>query len=85
MLVAQSCPTLCNPINCSPLGSSVHGIFLARILEQVVIPLPRDLPHQGMEPASPASPALQADSLLLSHQGSPITNYMDAQIIIDMR
>ena len=31
-----------------------------------------DLPDPGMEPASPVSPALQADSLLLSHQGSPI-------------
>ena len=31
-LVAQSCPTLCNPLNCSPPGSSVHGVFLARIL-----------------------------------------------------
>ena len=31
--VAQSCPTLCNPMDCSPPGSSVHGIFQARILE----------------------------------------------------
>ena len=29
----QSCPTLCNPMDCSPLGSSVHGILRARILE----------------------------------------------------
>ena len=31
--VAQSCPTLCDSINISPPGSSVHGIFLARVLE----------------------------------------------------
>ena len=31
--VAQSCLTLCNPLDCSPLGSSVHGISPARILE----------------------------------------------------
>ena len=31
--VAQSCPTLSNPMDCSPLGSSVHGIFQARVLE----------------------------------------------------
>ena len=31
--VAQSCPTLCDPMDCSPPGSSVHGIFQARILE----------------------------------------------------
>ena len=35
--VAQSCPFLCNPMNCSLSGSSVHGIFQARILEWVAI------------------------------------------------
>ena len=29
----QSCPTLCNPIDCSPPGSSIHAIFQARVLE----------------------------------------------------
>ena len=38
MLVAQSCPTLCNPLDCSVLGSSVLGILLARILEWVTNP-----------------------------------------------
>ena len=38
VLVAQSCLTLCNPTNCSPLDSSVHGIIQARILEWVTIP-----------------------------------------------
>ena len=36
--VAQSCPTLCNPTDCSLLGSSVHGILLVRILEWVAVP-----------------------------------------------
>ena len=31
--VTQSCPTLCNPTDCSPPGSSAHGIFQARVLE----------------------------------------------------
>ena len=31
--VAQSCPTLCNAMDCSLLGSSIHGIFQARVLE----------------------------------------------------
>ena len=50
-LVAQLCPTLCDPIDCSPPGSSVHGISQARILEWVVIPSskgssqPRDRTH----------------------------------------
>ena len=38
MLVARSCLTLCDPMDCSLLGSSVHGILQARILEWVVIP-----------------------------------------------
>ena len=33
--VAQSCPTLCDPMNCSLPGSSIHGIFQARVLEWV--------------------------------------------------
>ena len=37
MLVAQFCPNLCDPIDCSPPGSSVHGILQARILEWVAI------------------------------------------------
>ena len=35
--VAQLCPTLSNPMDCSPPGSSVHGIFQARVLEWVAI------------------------------------------------
>ena len=38
MLVAQSCPALCDPMDCSPPGSSVHGILQARILEWEDIP-----------------------------------------------
>ena len=41
VLVAQSCPTLCDPIDCSPPGSSVHGILQARILEWVAVSFPR--------------------------------------------
>ena len=33
LLSHQSCPTLCDPMDCSPPGSSVHGIFQARVLE----------------------------------------------------
>ena len=40
-LVAQSCPTLCHPMNCSPPGSSVHGLLQARILEWVAMPSSR--------------------------------------------
>ena len=69
--VAQSCLTLCDPMECSPSGSSVHEILQARILEWIAFPPLGDLPHPGMEPASAEAPALQADLLPLSHQGSP--------------
>ena len=41
VLVAQSCPTLCNPMNCSPPGSFVYGIFQARILEWFAVSFSR--------------------------------------------
>ena len=40
-VVAQSRPTLCNPVDCSPPGSSVHGILQARILEWVAVSFSR--------------------------------------------
>ena len=55
----QSYPTLCNPIDRSLSGSSVHGILQASILEWV-FPSPRDLLDLGIKLRSPA---LQADSL----------------------
>ena len=64
VLVAQSCPTLCDLMDCSPSGSSVHGIFQARILEWVAISLSKEnsrgLPDPRIEPRSPT---MQADSL----------------------
>ena len=41
--VGQSCPTLCDPRDCSPPGSSVRGILQAGMLEWVAIPSPGDL------------------------------------------
>ena len=59
--VAQSCLTLCDPVDCSLPGFSIHGILQARILEWVLpFPSPGDLPNPGIEPRSPA---LQAHSL----------------------
>ena len=65
----QSCPVLCDPMD-SP-GSSVHGIFQARILEWVAMPSSRDLSDPGIELTPPAASDLQVDSLKLSHWGSP--------------
>ena len=39
--VTQLCLTLCNPMDCSPPGSSVHGIFQARVLQWVAIAFSR--------------------------------------------
>ena len=58
--VAQLCPTVCNPIDCSPLGSSVHGLFWQEYRSQLPFPPPGNLPLPGIEPGSPT---LQADSL----------------------
>ena len=35
--VAQSCPILCDPMDCSPPGSSIHGIFQVKVLEWIAI------------------------------------------------
>ena len=49
VLVAQSCPTLCNSVDCSLPGSSVLGIFQARILEWVAISFSKGIfPTQGL-------------------------------------
>ena len=66
----QLCQTLCNPIDCSPPGSSVHGILLARILEWVVMPLLGDLPDPGTELMTLKSPAL-AVHLPIAPPGNP--------------
>ena len=47
--VAQSCPTLCDPIDYSLPGSSVYGIFQARVLEWGALPSPEDLPDPGIK------------------------------------
>ena len=50
----QLCPTLCNPTDGSPPGSSVHGIFQARVWNGMPLPSPRDLADQGIKSVSPA-------------------------------
>ena len=46
----QSCPILCDPMDYSPSGSSVHGILQARILEWIAMPSSRDFPEPGIKP-----------------------------------
>ena len=53
---AKSCTTVCDPMDCSPPGSSVHGILQARILEWVAISF-------SSGPSQPRSPAIQNKKL----------------------
>ena len=48
----RSCPTLCNPMDCSPPGSSVHGILQARVLEWVAMPSSRESSPPRVKSAS---------------------------------
>ena len=50
----QSCPTLSDPMDCSPPDSSVHGTLQARIWSGLPRPPPGGLPEPGTEPQSPA-------------------------------
>ena len=66
--VTQSCPSLFDPMDCSLSGSSVHGIFQARVLQWIAVSSPGDLPDPGIEPGSLA---LQADALPSEPPGKP--------------
>ena len=68
--VAQSFPTLCDPMDWGPPGSSVPGILQARILEQVAIRYSRGH-HPEIEPMSPASPILAGGFFLTAPPGKP--------------
>ena len=68
----QSCPILCNPMYCSPPGSSVHGIFQARILKWVAISFSRGFSHpRGWIYISFVS-CIAGDSLPAEPSGKPI-------------
>ena len=68
-LVVQLCLILSDLMDCSPPGSSVHGILQARILEWLPFPSPGDLTDPGIEPGSPT---LKADSLLSEPPGKSL-------------
>ena len=80
VLVTQSCPTLCDPMDCSPPGSSVHGILQAKMLEWVTIPsrgssLPSDWTQvsYSLQPEPPQMiknlPAILGDPGLIPESG----------------
>ena len=83
-LGTQLCPTLCDPMGCSPPGSSVHRTSQARILEWVGLPFSRE----SSQPRARIQVSCIGDSLLncrwilywLSHQGSP--QYMPPKVLL---
>ena len=77
MQVAQSCPILGNPMDCSLPGSPVHGILQARILEWFAIPSSRYCPNPGIKHSSPA---LQVDSLPSKPPEKPTLHYAFCQM-----
>ena len=66
--VAQSCPTLCDPVDCSPPGSSVHGILQVRILEWVTISFSRG----SSQPRDQTQVSCIAGALTSEPPGKPI-------------
>ena len=67
----QSYLTLCNPMDCSLPGSSVHGIFQTRILEWLPFPSPGDLSDPEIKPSFFASPALVGRIFTTEPPGKP--------------
>ena len=72
--VAQSCLTLCSPVDCSPPGFPVRGIFQARILEWVAISYSRGFSDPGIEPKCLMSPALAGGFFTTSATGADPNN-----------
>ena len=71
-------------MDCSPPESSIHGILQARIWSGLLcLPL-GDLPDHEIKPTFPAAPALQADSLPLSHGGKCSGRYCEAFYIFSI-
>ena len=64
---------LCDPMDCSLPGPSVHEVLQARYWSGLPCPPPGDLPHPGIEPASFTSPALAGRFFTLAPPGKPIS------------
>ena len=71
VMLLQSCLTLCDPMDCSPPGSSVHGILQARIMEWIARPSSRGSSWPRIEPSSLISPVLVECSFHQCIMGNP--------------
>ena len=68
-MCAQSCPALCDPMDCIPSGSSVHGILRQEYWSGLPFPSPEEFSNTGIKTKSPA---LAGGFFILSHHGVPI-------------
>ena len=84
MLCAQSCPTLCNPMDSSLPGSSVPGISQARILKWVAIPFSRESSQPRDQTKSLVSPALAGEFFTMAPPGKPNINPNYSLILLQL-
>ena len=85
-MCAQSCPTLCDHMDCSPPGSSIHGISQARIVDWVAISFSNIAPAAAAAAAAAAAKSLQScltlcDPIDGSPPGSPVRGILQARIL----
>ena len=92
VLVTQLCAILCNPMDCSPPGSSVHEIFRARILEWVAIPFSRgsSQPRNQTQVSCrqillPSKPPGKADNTLHLTNGYALKKYIVVHILMSAK
>ena len=78
--VAQWSPTLSDPMDCSLPGSSIHGIFQARVLEWVAIAFSRELPAAAAAKSLQSCPTL-CDPIDGSPPGSPVPGILLARTL----
>ena len=78
--VLQSCPTLCDPMDCSPPGSSVHGDSPG-----LPCPPPGDLPDLGIKPGSLVFPALAGGLFIAEPLGKPLSRLVKGKIFVVIR
>ena len=77
VICTQLCPTLCDPVDCSPPGFSVHGILRERIPEWVAISFSRGSFRPRDRTACPVSPALAGGSFTTKPPGKPSPGVRD--------
>ena len=71
---------LCNPMTVAHEAPLSMEFSRQEYWSELPFSSPGELPDPGIKPTSPASPALQADALTLSHQGNPTTNILSERL-----